>query len=317
MELVTQLLQGNRRALARLISLVENDDPQKNAALQELYTHTGKAFVIGVTGAPGSGKSSLVDRLLHEARRERLTVGVIAVDPTSPFTGGAILGDRIRMQDHALDEGVFIRSMGTRGSLGGLSRATGETIQVLDAFGADLIFIETVGVGQSEVDIVKAADTTVVILTPTGGDSVQTIKAGIMEIADIFAINKADLPGAERTATEVAMMLDMREEEARRPPVVKTSSLNGEGVKELWQGILEHRRFLELSNRLQEVRRNRACTELTEQVLCLVKKQVWEQVCAATALREAVERILQRREDPYTAARSILRQIGFPLEGER
>jgi LAO/AO transport system kinase len=199
-QIVKGVLNGDRRMVARAISLIENEDVNKNSILSELYPHTGKAYVIGITGAPGSGKSSLVDRLLATLRQRGLTVGVIAVDPTSPFTGGAILGDRIRMQEHALDKDIFIRSMGTRGSLGGLSRATKDAIQVLDAFGKDIVVVETVGVGQSEVDIIKYADTTLVVLTPASGDSVQTIKAGIMEIADVFVVNKADLAGADRTA---------------------------------------------------------------------------------------------------------------------
>ncbi len=312
--LVGDLLDGNRRALARMISIVENNDPLKFNFLQSLYPHTGKAFVIGITGAPGSGKSSLADRLLKEMRREGLTVGVIAVDPTSPFTGGAILGDRIRMQDHALDPGVFIRSMGTRGNLGGLSRATREAIQVLDAFGKDLVLVETVGVGQSEVDIVKTADTTVVVLTPAGGDSVQTIKAGIMEIADIFVINKADLPGSERTAGEVSAMLDMKGHYHWRPPVIPTVTLREEGIDELWQSIQRHRSFLEDSGRLHTVRKERVNRELTEQVEYLVKNNVWEQIRKHNPLDKLIEEIVLRKRDPYSTARYLLSQIDFPFD---
>ncbi len=313
MQLVTELLGGNRRALARLITLVENGDPLKNEILQSLYPHTGKAYVIGITGAPGSGKSSLVDRLLQEMRGAGLTVGVVAVDPNSPFTGGAILGDRIRMQDHALDRGVFIRSMGTRGSLGGLSRATRETIQLLDAFGKDLILVETVGVGQSEVDIVKTADTTVVVLTPAGGDSVQTLKAGIMEIADIFVINKADLPGTERAAAEVSAMLDLKSCCDWRPPVVPAVSTRGEGIGALWQSVQEHREYLEKSGRLLEIRKERISRELTEQVEHLVKTMVWEKIKVRMTLGSLVEEIALRRRDPYSAARELLAQIEFPV----
>jgi len=252
-QLVAELLEGNRRAAARLISLVENDDPGKRELLKDIYPRTANAYVIGVTGAPGSGKSSLVDWLLKQLRKDGLTVGAIAVDPTSPFSGGAILGDRIRMQDHALDQDIFIRSMGTRGSLGGLSRATREAIQVLDAFGKDIILIETVGVGQSEVDIVKTADTTIVVLTPASGDSLQTIKAGIMEIADVFAVNKSDLPGADRMVTEINMMLDMKKNAAWRPPVIPTVSVKNEGIEELWRALQEHRQHIEKSGRLLEI----------------------------------------------------------------
>lgn len=313
MQLVTELLQGNRRALARLISLVENGDPRKEEILKSIYPHTGKAYVIGLTGAPGSGKSSLVDRLLPEMRREGLTVGVIAVDPTSPFSGGAILGDRIRMQEHALDEGVFIRSMGTRGSLGGLSRATAEAIQILDAFGKDLVLVETVGVGQSEVEIVKAADSTVVVLTPAGGDGVQVIKAGIMEIADIFAINKADLPGAERTAAEVSAMLEMKDDGGHRPPVISTVSIRGTGIADLWAALQEHRASLESSGRLLELRKERVRRELAGQVEYLVKSCVWEEIKARISLESLVEEIALRRQDPYSAARRLLKEINFPL----
>ncbi len=310
-QLVSELLNGNRRAAARLISLVENDDPQKRELLREIYPHTGNAYVIGVTGAPGSGKSSLVDWLLKELRRDALTVGVIAVDPTSPFSGGAILGDRIRMQDHAMDQDIFIRSMGTRGSLGGLSRATREAIQVLDAFGKDIILIETVGVGQSEVDIVRTADSTLVVLTPAGGDSVQTIKAGIMEIADIFVVNKSDLPGAERTATEINMMLDMKSDAPWRPPVVPTVSVANEGIEELWKSVQDHRRYMEESGRLIDVRRERVSRELTEQVEYLVKSHIWAQVKEEIKLDDLVGKIVNREQDPYSAAGELLETIDF------
>jgi len=310
-ELVAGLLKGNRRAAARMISLVENDDPQKRELLKDVYPHTGNAYVIGVTGAPGSGKSSLVDWLLKQIRKDDLTVGVIAVDPTSPFSGGAILGDRIRMQDHALDSDIFIRSMGTRGSLGGLSRATREAIQVLDAFGKDIIIIETVGVGQSEVDIVKTADSTVVVLTPAGGDSVQTIKAGIMEIADIFVVNKSDLPGADKTATEINSMLDMKNNEAWRPPVVPTVSVSNEGIFELWSALQEHRRHMEDSGRLLDIRRDRVRRELTEQVEYLVKNRIWDRVKEKIELESLVEKIVKRQKDPYSSAGDLLSRINF------
>ncbi len=310
-QLVAELLGGNRRAAARLISLVENDDPQKRELLKDIYPHTGKAYVIGVTGAPGSGKSSLVDWLLKLIRKDGLSVGVIAVDPTSPFSGGAILGDRIRMQDHALDQGIFIRSMGTRGSLGGLSRATREAIQVLDAFGKDIILIETVGVGQSEVDIVRTADSTLVVLTPAGGDSVQTIKAGIMEIADIFAINKSDLPGAERTTTEVNLMLDMKKSESWRPPVIQTVSVSSEGIAELWQALQDHRAHMEKSGCLLDIRRERVKRELTEQVEYLVKSKIWDEVKEHLEFDNLVEKIVQRRQDPYSTSADLLTQINF------
>jgi LAO/AO transport system kinase len=310
-QLVAELLEGNRRAAARLISLIENDAPEKLELLKELYPHTGKAYVIGITGSPGSGKSSLVDCLMQQIRNEGMSIGVIAVDPTSPFSGGAILGDRIRMQDHALDRDIFIRSMGTRGSLGGLSRSTREAIHVLDAFGKDIILVETVGVGQSEVDIVKTADSTLVILTPAGGDSVQTIKAGIMEIADLFVVNKTDLPGAERTITEINVMLDMQKEKKWRPPVIATVSTRNEGITELWSALLEHRIYMENSGQLTEMRHLRVGRELTEQVEYLVKKEIWDQVKDRIALDDLIERITNREQDPYSAAFNLLRKISF------
>ncbi len=310
-QLVEELLKGNRRAAARLITLIENEDRKKTELLQAIYPHTGRAYVLGITGAPGAGKSSLVDRLLQEIRAEGLSVGIIAVDPTSPFSGGAILGDRIRMQDHALDQEVFIRSMGTRGSLGGLSRSTREAIQVLDAFGKDLILVETVGVGQSEVDIVKTADTTIVVLTPAGGDSVQTLKAGIMEIADLFVINKADLPGMERTVTEINMMLDMKNSAPWRAAVIPTVSIRGEGTAELWTALKEHRQYLETSGQLAKVRLKRVSRELTEQVEYLVKSRVWEEVREKFMLEELIDQIARREKDPYSSACELLDSINF------
>jgi len=312
MEQVQELLQGSRRALARLISLVENDHPQKEEIMRQLFPYTGKAYLIGITGAPGAGKSSLVDRLLTGMRRCGFTVGVIAVDPSSPFTGGPILGDRIRMQDHALDSGIFIRSMGTRGSLGGLSRAAREAVQVMDAFGKDLIIIETVGVGQSEIDIVKAADSIVVVLTPAGGDSVQTIKAGIMEIGDVFVVNKCDLPGAERTVAEVKQMLDLKEESGWRPPVIPAMALRGEGIEELCKSLREHRDYLQRQGLLEARRRERAGLELGELVEFLVKSRVWESIKTQIPLDKFIEAIALRQRDPYSAARELLRQINFP-----
>ncbi len=315
-QLVSDLVQGNRRAAARLISQIENDDPEKRELLKDLYPYTGNAYVIGVTGAPGSGKSSLVDCLLQKIRADGLKVGVIGVDPTSPFSGGAILGDRIRMQEHALDQDIFIRSMGTRGSLGGLARATREAVQVLDAFGKDIILIETVGVGQSEVDIVKTADTTMVVLTPAAGDSVQTIKAGIMEIADIFVVNKADLPGSEKTVTELNLMLDMKDMGEWRPPVHPVVSVRGEGIKELWDALLEHRRVMEESGKLYEIRKERVRRELTEQVEYLVKDRIWNQVKAQISLDSLLENIVLRRKDPYSTANEVLEEINFFGEGQ-
>ena len=308
-ELAEKILEGDRRAAARAISMVENNDPDKQEFLSHIYPYTGKAHIIGITGAPGSGKSTLADRLIDYYRKKEQQVGVIAVDPTSPFTGGAILGDRIRMQEHALDPGVFIRSMGSRGSLGGLSRATREAVTILDAMGRDVIMVETVGVGQSEVDIVKMADTTLVVLTPAGGDSVQTLKAGIMEIADIFVVNKADLEGADRTIREVNMMLDLGQAKGWRPPVVATKTLKNEGLEDLYATVGEHHTYLKAEGRLQEFRKRRARLEILELVENKIKDRVWEQVHDEKYFDKLLEQILKKTLDPYSAADQILENI--------
>lgn len=229
-DLINRFTAGETRALARLISLLENEDDQHEQIIKELFKRTGQAYVIGFTGSPGAGKSSLVDQVVKQLRQAGKTVGIIAVDPTSPFTGGALLGDRIRMQQHALDKGVFIRSMGTRGSLGGLAKTTKDVVKAMDAFGFNYVIIETVGVGQAELDIMHVADSTVVVLTPGAGDAIQTIKAGIMEIADVFAVNKSDLSGADKIANEVEIMLDQQRADIDwRPPVKLCSSLKDTG----------------------------------------------------------------------------------------
>ncbi len=235
MDLVDRLLAGDRRAVARLISLVENGAPESREALAALFPHTGHAHIVGITGSPGSGKSTLVNQLAKVFRRQGATVGIVAVDPTSPFSGGAILGDRIRMQDLCGDPGVFIRSMATRGALGGLARATSDVVKVLDAFGKDVILVETVGVGQDEVDIAKAAHTTIVVEAPGMGDDIQAIKAGVMEIADILVVNKADREGAERTVAALEMMLDLNGHPACgwQTPVLKTVATQDEGIADL------------------------------------------------------------------------------------
>ncbi len=311
MDIIEGLLKGERRALAKAISLVENEDPRKRETLKQIYPHTGKAYVIGFTGAPGSGKSSLVDRVVKVMRSEGKKVGIIAVDPTSPFTGGAILGDRIRMQEHTEDKEVFIRSMGTRGSLGGLSRATRDAAQLMDAFGKDIVIIETVGVGQSEVDIVKNADTTIVVLTPAGGDSVQTIKAGIMEIADIFVINKSDLPNADRTRTEISVMLDLGERKKWRPPIVQTITLNNEGTDQMWKEIQGHRTYLETEGLLEKLRLERAKRDIEDHIEHIVKSRVWDQVTDTNMFEKALAQIHTKKTDPYTAAHQILERISL------
>ncbi len=307
-ELIERLLVGDRRACARIITLIENNATEKEQLLSELFPHTGKAFVLGITGSPGAGKSSLVDSLTSYYRKQDLTIGIIAVDPTSPFSGGAILGDRIRMQEHALDKGVFIRSMGTRGSLGGLARATKEAIKTLDAFGRDIILVETVGVGQSELDIMAAADTTLVILNPGTGDGIQTIKAGIMEIADVFVVNKCDRDGADKMAAEVEAMLDLGHGQNCnwRPPVVKTSTLDGRGIPELVQAINKHKEFCTVSGEFVERRAKQLKAEVSEIVENYLKDMLWSKVGASGEMTQLIEEAGNRKLDPYTIARRIL-----------
>jgi LAO/AO transport system kinase len=306
MELVEQLLDGNRRACARLISLVENDDPQAQEALKELYPHTGHAHVIGVTGPPGAGKSSLVDKLTQIYRCQQRTVGIIAVDPSSPFTGGALLGDRIRMQERATDSGVFIRSMGTRGHMGGLSICTKDAIKILDAFGKDIIIVETVGTGQDEVDIIKAADTVLVVTMPSLGDDIQAIKAGILEIGDIFVVNKSDLEFAEKAVLELEMMLDFGEKRPWKPPVIKTIAHTGEGIDALVAAIDSHITFLKDNGLLEENRRMKVKMELLEVLNQCITKQILEKIEPSKEFDSLIDSITQREMDYYTAVEKLL-----------
>lgn len=305
-DLLKRVLERDRRAAARLITMIEDDEDEKYELMSRIYPYTGNAYIIGITGSPGAGKSSLTDKLVTEIREAGLTVAVIAVDPTSPFSGGAILGDRIRMQSHSLDPNVFIRSMGTRGSLGGLSRATGEVVKVMDAFKKDIIIIETVGVGQSEFDIMHIANTTLVVLTSGAGDAIQTIKAGIMEIADIFVINKSDMEGADRVKMEVEAMLDMKEAGEWRPPVVQTVSLSGSGVGDLWTKILDHKAYLESSGKLQLRQKDRLKEEVRELMEYELRKHIWQAVEESGELDELTEKLYRREIDPYTAVKNLI-----------
>jgi LAO/AO transport system kinase len=315
--LVERVLAGDLRAIARAISLVENGDPAGRDIVGELFGHTGRAYLVGVTGPPGAGKSTLVDGLTREFRARGSTVGILAVDPSSPFTGGAVLGDRVRMQSHTADEGVFIRSMATRGHLGGLSRATSDAAVVLDAAGRDIVLIETVGVGQDEVDIIRTADVSVVVLVPGTGDEVQTLKAGIMEIADIFVVNKADREGADRlvAAIEGTLALHSYGPAEWRPPVVTSVATLGQGVVELIDTI-ERFRAHEAS-RLPARRRVRSEYRLRELVAERFMTYLEQQILERGELESVVDRIARRELDPYTAAGQLVARAVSGVAQER
>jgi LAO/AO transport system kinase len=305
-DLVSEALSGSVRALAKLITMVENEMPGSTEVLQQLYAQTGHAYIVGITGPPGSGKSTLTDKITKELRKKEYTVGIVAVDPSSPFSGGALLGDRLRMQDIANDEGVFVRSMATRGTLGGLSKATADTIKILDAFGKDFILIETVGVGQDEVDIVRTADTTLLISVPGMGDEIQALKAGIMEIGDIFVVNKADREGADRLVADLTMMLDLNPSASPwRPPIIKTIATMGEGMAEVTEKILEHRQFLEKGKGLQQKRNERARGEIINLIEQEISKYIHKMLKYDLSFDQVIEQIVARKKDPYSYARKI------------
>jgi LAO/AO transport system kinase len=305
--LVARALEGDRRAIAKRLSLVETGDARAQEVIALLHPRTGNAWSIGITGAPGAGKSTLTDALVGRLRADGSEVGVLAVDPTSPFSGGAILGDRVRMQSHTTDPGVFIRSMATRGHLGGLALATPQSVRVLDAVGKAWIVIETVGVGQVEVEIAGHADTTIVVVNPRWGDSVQAAKAGLMEIADIFVVNKADRPGADETVADLKGMLELAGHHAWTPPIVQTVATTGDGVDELYDAIANHRAHL-VANGGAEARRH---VRLREELRMLVGARMLadaEAACAGEGFDKAVAEVEARTTDPYSAVNELLQK---------
>lgn len=304
--LVQRALSGERAGIARLLSLVEDGGPDVGEAMKILYSHTGRTYTIGITGAPGGGKSTLTEKLVGHARGEDLSVGVLAIDPSSPFSGGALLGDRVRMQSHATDPEVFIRSMATRGHLGGTSLATPEAVRVLDAVGKDIVVIETVGVGQAEVEITDACDTTLVVVNPGWGDAVQAAKAGLMEIADVFVVNKADRQGARQTVRELHQMLELSNA-PWKPDIVSTIATKGSGITELWAAIEKHRAYQEEKGLLQARRRRRIERELREIVAERFRTRIETE--SRALLDELAGEVEARRLDPYEAADRLARSL--------
>ncbi|TMK84734.1 MAG: methylmalonyl Co-A mutase-associated GTPase MeaB [Actinobacteria bacterium] len=304
--LAQKVLAGDRRAVARAISMVEDGSSELPALSEAIYPKTGRAYTVGLTGSPGVGKSSLAEQLLRTARARDQTVAVLAIDPTSPFTGGALLGDRLRMQVHATDPSVFIRSMATRGHLGGMALAAPEAIRILDASGKDLVIVETVGVGQAEVEVATATDTTLVVVAPGWGDYVQVAKAGILEIADVFVVNKADREGAGDAARDLKSMLRMGPKMDWTPPVVKTSTVTAEGVDELWEAIDQHRKHQESTGALDEKRRTRILEEVKSMVAFRLRERATDALDVDVGLAEEVA---TRALDPYRAAEILLQRV--------
>lgn len=310
MDLVKELLNGSRLALARAITAVESEYDNAIDIMKAIYPKTGNARILGITGAPGAGKSTLTDKIVKQYLAQGKKIGIVAVDPTSPFSGGAILGDRIRMNDLTLNENVFIRSMGTRGSLGGLSKKTSDVVKLMDAFGMDIVIIETVGVGQSEVDIVKNADSTLVVLVPGLGDDIQAIKAGILEIGDVFAINKADRDGCDKLNVEIEMMLDLDSRElAWRPPIKRTIASKDVGVDELVEALDEHFEFLEDSGELATRRQERTRDEIIAMINEQIGRYIADNIVVGDEFNRQVEAVNQKESDPYTVVSTVMQQV--------
>ena len=305
-ELAERLLAGDKRALARAISLVENDDPEGWALVREVFPHTGRAAVVGFTGPPGVGKSTLIGRLIEHARERERQVAVLSIDPSSPFTQGALLGDRIRLTDHFLDPGVFIRSMASRGSLGGLSEATLQAALLMDASGKDDVFLETVGVGQAEVDIIDHADTVVLVLMPGSGDSVQALKAGVMEIPDVIVVNKSDHPLTDTMVREIRGTLSLAPQEGWRVPIVKTEASRSEGIEELAEKIQEHHAFIEEQGTLAQRRRRNLMNEVLALATNRLRRRLEEQIGEDESVQELLDEVVARRLDPASAAAKLL-----------
>jgi LAO/AO transport system kinase len=306
---------GDRRALARAITLVENSEPLAYDLVRDLYPETGRAYAVGVTGPPGVGKSSLISVLVRHVREQGRSVGVISVDPSSPFSQGALLGDRIRLADHFLDPEVFIRSMGSRGHQGGLAEATLQALLLLDAAGKELVFLETVGTGQGEVEVIGIADTVVLVLMPGSGDSIQALKAGIMEIPDVIAINKMDHPAAKTMLNEVRSVLSLDKERQWKPPIVLTEAMRGENVDTLWDKVEAHRAFLETEGLLEQRRRENLAGEVFAVASARAKAHLERAVADDAALRRLLDEVQSRKLDPLTAVREIMREV-FKLEDE-